>query len=164
MHLQGATGHDVVERGHAAKQRHILEGARDAAAGGVIGPHFRAGLALEGDAALLRRIEAVDDIEHRGLAGAVRSDDGADLALADIERHVADRADTAERERDALDREQHFTGGNIGVGPRPHAAFSMAALTGTVFMSRIFTRAAITPLRPSSKVTSVEMSASCEPS
>jgi hypothetical protein len=35
---------------------------------------------------------------------------------------------------------------------------------GSVFMSRIFTRALMVPLRPSSKVTSVEMSASLDPS
>ena len=45
-----------------------------------------------------------------------------------------------------------------------HAAFPIAATTGSVFMSRIFTRALITPLRPSSNVTSVEISASLEPS
>ena len=47
---------------------------------------------------------------------------------------------------------------------RPHAAFSSAAGAGSVFMSRILTRALIVPLRPSSKVTSVAMSASGEPS
>jgi hypothetical protein len=35
---------------------------------------------------------------------------------------------------------------------------------GSVFISRIFTRALIVPLRPSSNVTSVEMSASFDPS
>ena len=45
-----------------------------------------------------------------------------------------------------------------------HAAFSRAGATGTVATSRTFTRAESTPLRPSSKVTSVEMSASFEPS
>ena len=46
---------------------------------------------------------------------------------------------------------------------RVHAAFSMAAATGTVATSRILTRADSTPLRPSSNVTSVEMSASLAP-
>ena len=35
--------------------------------------------------AVLRVIEAVDDVEHRALAGAVRADDGQDLVLADLE-------------------------------------------------------------------------------
>ena len=47
---------------------------------------------------------------------------------------------------------------------RPHAAFPSGGATGTVATSRIFTRAESMPLRPSSNVTSVEMSASVEPS
>ena len=39
VHLQRAPGHDVVERGHAAKQREILEGAGDAAVRRGIRPH-----------------------------------------------------------------------------------------------------------------------------
>jgi len=51
-------------------------------------PHLLARLAAEGDAAFLRLIEAVDDVEQRRLAGAVRSDNRADLALADVERNI----------------------------------------------------------------------------
>ena len=51
-----------------------------------------------------------------------------------------------------------------GEGVPRHAAFSIGGEAGTVAMSRILTRALIVPLRPSSKVTSVEMSASLEPS
>ena len=68
-------------------------------------------------------------------------------------------------ERHVLDRQQHVADRDVGSARRPHAAFSSrCAATGSVFMSRIFTRALITPLRPSSNVTSVEMSASFEPS
>src|SRR5262249_60072104 len=81
-HLQAAAGHDVVERAHAFKQRDVLEGTGDAAARRRVGPHLLARLAAEGDAPFLRLIEAVDDVEQRRLAGAVRPDDGADLALA----------------------------------------------------------------------------------
>jgi hypothetical protein len=55
-----------------------------------------AGRALEGDAAVGRVVEAVDAVQHRGLAGPVRPDDGADLALADVEGHVRERLDAAE--------------------------------------------------------------------
>ena len=164
LHLERAPGHDVVERRHALEQRDVLEGARDAAARRVVGPHARARMTLEGDAAFLRVIEAVDDVEHRGLAGAVRTDNGADLALADVERDAGDRTDAAEGKRDVLDCEQHVAGGDFGAGRRPHAAFSIARATGAVFKSRIFTRAESTPLRPSSNVTSVEISASAAPS
>ena len=127
VHLQGAAGHDVVERRHAAEQRDVLEGARDAAARRLVGPHLRARLALEGDAAFLRMVEAVDDVEHRGLAGAVRADDGADLALADVERHVGERLHAAERERHVLDRQQRLRHRAVAAGRRSHAAFSRAA-------------------------------------
>jgi len=140
------------------------KGARNTAVGGVVRAHFGARLALEGDAAVLRLIETVDDIEHRGLAGAVRSDDGADFALADIEGDVAHCVHAAERQRDILHRQEHVADRNIGAARRSHAAFPIGAAAGAVFISRIFTRALIVPLRPSSKVTSVEMSACLEPS
>ena len=163
-HLQRAADHDVVESAHALEQRDVLEGARDAADGGFMRAHLGASLALEGDAAFLRLIEAVDDVEHRGLAGAVRPDDGADLALADVEGNVAHRLHAAERQRDVLHRQQHIVDRDVGSARGSHAAFPIGVATGTVAMSRIFTRALITPLRPSSNVTSVEISASCEPS
>src|SRR5437868_8821487 len=65
---------------------------------------------------MLRPVEAVDHIEHRGLAGAVRPDNGADLALADVERHVGDRLHAAERERHVLDCEDRLAGRDVGAG------------------------------------------------
>src|SRR5262249_14155724 len=97
------------------------------------------------------------------LAGAVGADDGADLALTHVERDVGQRLHAAERERHVLDRQQRLADRAVAAGRRPHAAFSNAAgFAGA--RSRILMRAASTPLRPSSKVTSVEMSASVEPS
>ena len=64
----------------------------------------RAGLPLNVIWPLLRMIEAVDAVEHRRLAGAVRADDGADLAFADVERDAGERSDPAEGERDIIDR------------------------------------------------------------
>ena len=40
--------------------------------------------------------EPGDDVEQRGLAGAVRADEADDLAGADRERHVVERGDAAE--------------------------------------------------------------------
>ena len=108
--LQVAAGHDVVERRHALEQRDVLEGAGDALAGGDVRRHVAAALALEGDRALLRVIDAVDDVEHRALAGAVGADDGADLALAHVEADVAQRLHAAEGERYVLERQQHLAG------------------------------------------------------
>src|SRR5205823_14379894 len=63
--------------------------------------------ALERDSALLRMIDPVDDVEHRGFAGAVRPDDGADLVLANIEGDRLQRNDSAEGERDVVDLQEH---------------------------------------------------------
>ena len=74
VHAQVAAGHDVVEHRHALEQRDVLEGARDAAARRrAVGAHVRQPFAAKGDAAFLRHVDAVDDVEHRALAGAVRA-------------------------------------------------------------------------------------------
>src|SRR5262249_59509705 len=93
--------------------RDVLKRARDTAQRRLVGPHRRARPALEGDAAPLRLIEAVDDVEQRGLARAVWADNGADLAFTDIERDAGHRLDAAERERHVLDRKQHVASAPI---------------------------------------------------
>jgi hypothetical protein len=47
-----------------------------------------AGLAEEHDASPSAAVDAVDHVQHRALAGAVRADDRADLVLADVEGNV----------------------------------------------------------------------------
>src|SRR5262249_32572317 len=167
---------------HAAEQRNILESAGDAAARRLVGPHRGACAALECDAALLRLIKAVDDVEHRGLAGAVGADNGADFSAIDAEGYLGQRLHTAERQRDAVDGEERFMRavdetiarealfssplrGESRRSRPAHSAFSCAAVAGNpTCMSLILTRAAMVPRRPSSNVTSVAMVASAEPS
>src|SRR6185312_8412103 len=108
LHLEGAARHQIVERRHAPEQRDVLERAGDAAARGETRIHPREILAVEPDRAALRVIETVDDIEHRGLAGAVRADDRADFAAPYVERDVVERGDAAETQRNPLDREQRL--------------------------------------------------------
>ncbi len=81
VHLQGTSGHDVVEGRHAAEQRDVLEGPGDALLGRLVRAHLAAAHALVGDGTLLRMVEAVDAVQHRRLARAVGPDDGADLVL-----------------------------------------------------------------------------------
>src|SRR5579883_194981 len=116
-HLEEAPGHDVVEGGHAAEERDVLEGAGDAAGGGLVWPHVAHRAALVSDGARAWLVEAVDDVEHRALAGAVGADDGADLALTDVEADARERLDAAEGELDALDREQYVAVGTLGTAP-----------------------------------------------
>ena len=109
-HLEVAPGHEVVEHRHALEQGDVLERAGDPGGGRLVGPHPRARHPPEGDRPFLRVVEAVDDVEHGALAGAVGADDGADLALADVEAHPVDRAHPAEREADVMDVEDHLSG------------------------------------------------------
>src|SRR6185437_12765373 len=62
-------------------------------------------LAVELDGARGRREESADQVEEGGLAGAVRSDDRAHLALRHVERDVAHRHQIAEPFGDVLDFE-----------------------------------------------------------
>src|SRR5262245_3288858 len=58
---------------------------------------------LQRDAALGRLVETGDAIEHRGLAGAVWSDQRGDLATLGDERQVIDGDETAEAHGEMLD-------------------------------------------------------------
>ncbi len=64
-----------------------LEHHRHALAQGVA-RHLTDIDAIDGHPALIRHIEAKDEIEQRALAGAARSDDGDVLADADLEREA----------------------------------------------------------------------------
>ena len=154
VHAQRAAGQNIVERRHAFEQRNILEGASDALCSRLMRAHPAARRAFIGDAALLRMIKAVDDVEHRRLAGAVRADDGAYLAAPDFEGDVADGAHPAEGERDVLNIKKRFARLLHGRGCRnAHAARSRGiSRKGAVSVSTssMRTRAASTPLRPSS--------------
>ncbi len=95
-HPRQPPGHDVVQGRHAAEQRDILEGAGDALCRGLVRPHAMAGPSLPRQGAVLRVVEAIDDVEKRGLAGAVRADDREDLVLADGEADLTQCLDAAE--------------------------------------------------------------------
>ena len=53
-----------------------------------------------------RLIDAAHDVEHRGLAGAVRPDETADVALIDAERQPIERDDASETHRHVFYVEQ----------------------------------------------------------
>ena len=67
------------------------------------------------DHALGRLVEAGDAVEHRGLARAVRADQGGDVVPARLEGDVVDGGEPAEAHGEVLDLEQRV------LLPRPHA-------------------------------------------
>ena len=55
---------------------------------------------------MVGREHAGDQVEQRGLAGAIRPNNREDLPLADREAHAIDRGEPAEAPRDLIDCEQ----------------------------------------------------------
>src|SRR3990167_4130739 len=149
--FQVAARHDVVEHAHALEQRQVLEGAGHAHHGHLVAVHVPEGLAAKGDGALLRRVNAIDAIEHGAFAGAIGPDDGADFVLLDVERNIGQRVDAAKAQADVFDIK------NDAADFFAHAA----AFTGAnVLVSPILSVALTLPLRPSSNLTAVSMNCS----
>ncbi len=96
----------VFQHRRVLEQLDVLERARDAEARHAVRGRARDVLPLEHDAAARRLVDAADQVEDRALAGAVRTDDGEDLALLDRERHAVDGLDAAEGDRKVLHVEE----------------------------------------------------------
>ena len=112
-----APDHHVLEQRHRREQRQVLERAGDAELGDAVRRQRRAGRARRTMHPAPRRlVDAADDVEHRRLAGAVRPDEPADLALVDGERQPVERDDAAEAHRDVAHVEQRSTAA-ASVGP-----------------------------------------------
>ena len=77
------------------KDLHELEGARHAALGERDGADAGDVGALEEHLALGGHQQAGQQVDERGLAGAVRSNDRDELAFADRDGHVLERAEIA---------------------------------------------------------------------
>ena len=75
-------------------------------AGDAVGAQAGDVVAVEEDAAGVERLEAGDQVEQRGLAGAVRADDAEDLALVHVEGDVGVGGKAAVALGHALDVEQ----------------------------------------------------------
>ena len=84
------------ERRQIGKQLVDLEGARDAEPHARMRAHAGDVVAVEQDLAGTRRQHAGQQIDDRGLAGAVRADQRMARALLDLERHIVGRDDAAE--------------------------------------------------------------------
>jgi hypothetical protein len=98
-HQVVAADHDVVEHRHVAEQGKILERTSDAESSAVVDRAAGERVALVEQLALGRAVVARDAIEHRGLAGPVRTDDREHLTLLDVEAYIGQCAHTAELDR-----------------------------------------------------------------
>ena len=99
--------HHVLEQRHRREQRQVLERPGDAQLGDAVGRDRRAGRWPRNEHRPVGRlVDAADDVEHRRLAGTVRPDQAADLALVDREGQAVERHDATEADRDLLYVEQ----------------------------------------------------------
>ena len=92
----GADDH-VVEHAHAREGADHLERPSDAEPADCARLESHEIVAREAHGAAVRRGEPVHHVEERGLASAVRPDDPEDHAFLDVEAHVVDGEQTAER-------------------------------------------------------------------
>ena len=113
----------VLEHGEVFVDRRRLELAADAGADDLVLLHLGQLAALERDGAAGRLGPAADEVEHRGLAGAVGPDDDADLVAVEIEGEIVDRAEAVERDGQPFDGEEKVgPGHSCRLPARAHAA------------------------------------------
>src|SRR4051812_27495700 len=104
--VQVAADEQVVEDAHAAEERDVLEGARDAHPRPRRRPQPRHVLSGEDHAPALGPVDPADAVEQAGLARAVRADDGGDGAARNGKAHVLQRADAAEAQAELRNFEE----------------------------------------------------------
>jgi len=102
---------DIVERGEIRQQRGDLERARQSERAAAIGRHMGDVLTRKADGAGVRQQLSGQLADQRGLAGAVRSDDGVHLSAGNIERDVVGRYDAAEPPDQIFDPKQGISHG-----------------------------------------------------
>ena len=87
---------DVVEDGEVIEEADVLERPRDAQAGHAVGGQVGDVLAVELDRAGRRRHHAREQVEQRGLASPVGTDDAMDGARRQAQVVVGQRDEPAE--------------------------------------------------------------------
>ena len=105
--------HHVLQHGQAGERLHDLERASDAEARGAVWRHPGNVFALEENDAFVGMEKAADQIEDRGFAGAVGTDDEQYLARVHRERNVLHRPEPAKALGDVL----HFENGRHWAAP-----------------------------------------------
>src|SRR5439155_22370528 len=87
---------DVLAHGHRAEELDVLERPRDPERDDAMRRSAQERLAVEDDVALVRAVEARDDVERGRLPRPVRPDQPDDLPRADVEGDAVQRDDPAE--------------------------------------------------------------------
>ncbi len=104
----------IVLDGLAFEHRRLLEFASDAEFGDLCFVEPRQiDRAVEQHVALVRLGLAGDDVHHRGLAGAVRADDGAHLARRNGQRQIVNGVEAVERDMHAVEIEHGGCGAGV---------------------------------------------------
>src|SRR5439155_1907930 len=103
--IEGAD-HRVVERAEVRERLHDLERAGQATPADGVRLGADDGDALEVDGALGGRVEAGEQVKHRGLASAVGPDEADDLAGVDRQVEAAHRGEPAESLGERVDLQE----------------------------------------------------------
>ena len=107
--------HDVLGHRHHRDEHEVLVDHPDPVLDGVLRRVHRDRLALDEDLALVRPVQAVDDVHERRLAGAVLAEERVHLPPAEVEVDRVVRDDPGKALRDAAQLEN---GRSVGHGPR----------------------------------------------
>src|SRR4030088_1545466 len=101
---------EVLEHGEVVIDRRRLEFASHPGLHDLVLFHFREVFVAKMNRPRGRLGLAADQVEHRGLAGAIGADDDTDLVVIDVERQIVDRLEAVEGNRQSLDRKQEVLG------------------------------------------------------
>src|SRR5262245_4923220 len=97
---------DVLEHGQGPEGERLLHGHGNPALPDLMGRETVDPRAVQPDAPVGRPLQADDQLQERALPGAVRTDDGDDVAVVDPERDAVDGRETAEVLCDPVDLEE----------------------------------------------------------
>ena len=101
------TDQDIFQYGHTGEKADVLECTGNAQVDDLVRLLPFNGLAVEDDVAFGDLVDACDQVENGGLAGAVWSDDAIDFSFIDMEGHIGNGCQAAELFNDIFHFEQH---------------------------------------------------------
>jgi hypothetical protein len=97
--------HDIFQHRHVLEKPDILKCTRNAELGSAIRLEPTEIFSIEKYLTLIGRQDTTQDVEHGGLARAIRTDDGVNVTVSDLQIHVTQRVKATEALGYALDIE-----------------------------------------------------------